>query len=36
MTTFKILDMGRASAVTASTFVGIRPEMVNPALYYGA
>lgn len=36
MKTFKLIDLGRAVKVTASTFVGKRPEVINPSLYYAA
>ena len=32
----KLLDLGRATRVTRSGFIGNRPEVANPVLFYVA
>lgn len=34
MKTFKLVDLGRAVKVTASSFIGNKVELVNPNLAY--
>lgn len=34
MKTFKLIDLGRATKVTASSFIGVKAELVNPNLSY--